>query len=45
MSDHCDWPPEAAALPKVSRSKVDCRSMSPAEVEAQMQLCKQQVLL
>ena len=45
MSDHCDWPPEAAQLPRVSRSKVDCRSMSPAEVEAQMQLCKQQVLL
>ena len=45
VSDHCDWPPEAAQLPKVSRSRVDCRSMSPAEVEAQMQLCKQQVLL
>lgn len=43
VSDHCDWPPEAAALPKVSRSRVDCRSMSPAEVEAQMQSYKQQV--
>jgi hypothetical protein len=43
VSDHCDWPPEAAQLPKISRSRVDCRSLSPAEVEAQMQHCKQQV--
>ena len=42
VSDQCDWPPEAAERPAVSRSRVDCRTMTPAQVEAQMQAFKQQ---
>jgi len=44
VSDQCDCPAEAAQLPVVSRSRVDCRSLTPAQVEAAMQAFKQQGL-
>lgn len=42
VSDQCDWPAEAAERPVVTRSRVDCHGLAPAEVEARMQSFKQQ---
>ena len=40
VSDLCDYPPDAASLPKASRSAIETSSMTSKEVEARMQQLK-----